>query len=1788
MGGEATVPLILSDLTWSLGNNLFGWLGFEGTINFWYEVFTGTERFRPLSAKSGSFGVDLGGVMADMVPAPVWTFQHTVFAKAGTFEGVQPARVFVPDVAFTPSLYGSVIRVVPASGGSYLLASGAGAGTNPLTKTGTGARGPFGWTRAGGKAQPTYPGSPIPVFPVGGLHADASISGINSPQTATATENLPTGALLTGTVTSGDPAVLLPAGTSGLAIGDVVLVTGGPAPVIAAVSALPDDGTSLRVVLKGGGALAAVPTGTRVRLRRLSAVRSENESAVAGHPDLLDAHAVAGPYPASAPLRLSQGGAVVGSVLATGLQASVTLAGAQPTGLTAPLTIYQAAEAGAPATVTLAPPHTLTYPSGTTPPAVGQFIAVRGTTGDPVVAAVTDVPSAGQVNVDADLSSLTAPLAARSIANGNRLGTAAAVPGADLVLTYVPDAPAQTTGLTYVRIEGASGPVSVRRVASVGFDALGVSPSLPGNTGAPYAVEVFDYSGTDASNLAVETVSGITLSPTSALTGASCLALVCLTGSPFTSTPVIAGGSASGLVVTFTTASRPVALAPSQILLASTGGASPTPCLVTGVRLTVELDRTLALSASGLSAVLLTPVGLTYDAAPVDATTVSVLPRVTAGGVTTRSQMPRFAAGEMLKLDGVVAGKSSIYRITAVDGTTLTLADGDPLPASGSLTATRLVPGPQNTSAARAGINGATAGTSPAGNALVAFDVWAATQLANSAIVGIVDAGVCHPAVVTTSTQIAVTLGAPLSGSGPVALGAPTFAPMLADGSTTAWLADIVRTPTGILAPFVTATATSGTIVAVPFTASPTVTASGNVSSGTVRPPGSPEDFELDRYDALAEHELRHTVQAAMWGQMITGFLPIGLLENIADAISADVERPAYSAYLSGTLAGNRLTIADLAGVDISRGTTLQLSAASGSPVEVDVTSTGPGAGEFLLSQDGSLTDGPVSVRRKTPAGWVGTLDGVLRVLTYGGLLNLTTVNLYEGLAYLIAHFIYWIERKAGHQDSAFAATVADSGSTLNLAGDDGATALRSAQRVTVKQGDTTVWRSVSSVDGRTIHLQSPVGFTGDVQVYAFTMREPGSTWDWHDYYPATMPDATRPGSLQVQSVDGSTLTLAVHDIVAVTYDTAPAPAGAGTSAGAQAPPVGGSKRTTVVSVGASGVVEIADALPVTASGIRIAKIDSSDPLSNADTAGMEAMGLGRFTRWVTDPYGQLQLTLSGKRGSFADVLGRIGGTLFSTRSFFALFGYWQYDNVLARALTSAQNSHMEQDASEHSGDTYNGIGRLLPNAGGPAYVGDIARYWLTDDGARRTFGSFVAASMGDSPGVWLAAPTSPLLMPDVKAETSTPPATSASPTPNMGATAGDAGADAVPFTLMTNPTTLPAGSAAAQGAVSGGYPPLVRGWIPSSGALERTAGMYVAFTRPPAAGGKHRVTVGDNGIWLTARQAQDAGASTVHYEVAPQAVTVTVAGRAVPDGGSITVLPTQRIAVAVTPNGSRKYALLLQRPTNGTVLKGTADDQVAVAGASIGTETIEVVRRYSQSAGSFNDPELAVHGVHFDADLDIPVSSFTVTVANSLPLLATADPAAAAITELRPGGEAFLLVQPHVAVTTRVASTAPVGNPQPPAAAGTAGPGLDITAPPVPPALTDYLAGGLLVRVSPPADGPPEEPTDFSLVTVVGDVGSPVNIASALRVTPWFRLQPPAGAADWNVARGATVTLPTTDAVTAGSATIDPPDGISVSVGASGVTVAVQPAAAPGLRVILARDAADATHAARRTIRIV
>jgi hypothetical protein len=1801
--GAATVPEILSDLTWALGNNLFGWLGMEATVNFWYEVFTGSLRFRPLSAKSGSFGVDLGGLMAELVPNPVWTFQHTVWAKPNTFESLQAARVFVPSADFTPTLYASVIRVAPASGPAYLL-------DGPRDPAGAAANrsGPRGWTRAGGTAVPVVLGSPLPIFPGGGLHADAPIPSVTSPQAARGTELLPSGRLLTGRVTAGQVAVVLPdpATAAGLGLGDQVLLTdtspGTAAPVVAGVAALPASGGLTRAVLTGAEALSSAAATTRVRLRRLALSRNETDRAVAGHPDLLDASAAPGAYPSGAPLRLSQSGAVVGSVIANGLSASLTLAGPATPALTGPITVYAADEGGAPTTVTLTPPSTLAYPAGTTAPGVGEFLAVRGTTGDPVVAAVVTAPAAGSITVDVDLTALTAPLNARPIASGVRLGLAAGGPDSAQALAYVPDAPARAATAHYVRLEPAGGPVTCRRVASVGFDAVAVAPGLPGNVGSSYDVEVFGFAGPDVADLALEVVSGVTLSPTDALADAKALALVSLAGAPPTAgAPLFAGGTVSGSIATFPPAgNRPAGVMLPLVVLAKPTGGTPAPALITAVRLTVALDRPLSLSPSALQAVLLTKTGPTYDADRIDATTVTVLPTVgrTAAATGASTQMPRFNVGEFVALSWPGGpATTSTYRVTAVDGTTLTLADGDAVPAGVLVTATRLVPGDPGTGHFRVGTNGATAGPDAVGRPQVAFDVWQPTHLPDSTAavptwIGIIDGADCRPAGVVATNLVAVTLDPPpAGGGGGIDILQPTFRTVTAGGGRVAWLADVITTATGVQAPGFTAAVSADTVVAVPFKETP-VAVDGSLSSGTVLSPSDPENLELDRFDALCEHELWHTVQSSEWGNALGGFLPIGLLETVAAALNPNVELPSFSRYLSATLAGTTLTVADLSGVPVIRGDTLQIGTASAgaapaTSVEVTVAGVGASAGTFTVNRDLGVADGPVSVRRKTPAAWVGTLDSVLRTLTFGGLLNLTTVNLYEGLGYLIAHGIYWIERKSGHSDSGQAATVADSGSTLTLADDAGAVTLRSAQRVLIRQGDTVLTRTVSSADGRALHLQSPVQLTGDVQVFPYSTRLPGSTWDWHDYFPASVADPTRPAALTLAAADGRTLTLAVRDEIVVSYDTAP---GGGSTNGAagdgtRPAPISGSKRTSVVALGDAGIVEVADPPPLGADGLRVARIDAGDPMGNFDSALSTEMGLGQLTRWVTDPYGQLQVLASGNRGSFADVLGRIGRTLFSTRAFMLPVGWWLYDNAGRQLSGTAYNSSMEQGASERSGDTYNAIGRLRPDGNGPATVGDVYRYWLTDNGGNRQTGSFVLKTRGDAPGVWLGASTSPLLMPDRTPETGTAPVPAGGPpSPNLGSTAGAASGDAVPHTMYVPPSAVPGGPAA-----GAGFPPLARGWIPSSATLERTAGMYVAFTRPPAASGKHRVTASDNeSYWATGRLAQNGGSSTVVYDVAPAPVVVTAGGKTIADGDSLTMIPTQRLTVLVTPDGARTYALLVQRPAAGTVLR-TDGDLTLVAGALAGTEPVEVERRYRRAAdGTLTDATLALHGLHLPGDLDIPVSHFTVTVATTLQLLATADPAGTPVTEMRPGDQAFLLVPAAVAVPTRVDTTTPVGSPAPPPAPGAAPAGVVLAVAPTPAELAGYLGPGILLQLTAPADAPPEEQTDVTLATLVGDASAPTRVASAVRLTPWFRVLAPAGAADWSVGRGTTVTLGLSDGVVAGAATLQPPDGVTVTVGAGGVTLAVEAGAAVGLRVLTATDSAQAAHGARRSVLVV
>jgi hypothetical protein len=189
---------------------------------------------------------------------------------------------------------------------------------------------------------------------------------------------------------------------------------------------------------------------------------------------------------------------------------------------------------------------------------------------------------------------------------------------------------------------------------------------------------------------------------------------------------------------------------------------------------------------------------------------------------------------------------------------------------------------------------------------------------------------------------------------------------------------------------------------------------------------------------------------------------------------------------------------------------------------------------------------------------------------------------------------------------------------------------------------------------------------------------------------------------------------------------------------------------------------------------------------------------------------------------------------------------------------------------------------------------------------------------------------------------------------------------------------------------------------------------MYVAFSRP----GLHRITVRDAvGGALEGRQAHDAGRQTLWFDRQVEPVTVSVNGQSLADGATLTLVQTQRVKAAVTPNGGQRiYAATLLRPGGGAVLRSPdpADPLVIEAGRANGREDVEISRlyRFNTTTGKYDHPVLARHGVHLPADIHIPVRLLTVEVVDTLPVrraltLAPAD----IIAELGAGGEGFILV---------------------------------------------------------------------------------------------------------------------------------------------------------------------------------
>ena len=1797
--GAMSIPLLLlSDFTWSLQNNLSGWLVVDGMVNFWGSLVTGNiGRFFSAgglsSSRLGSFGVRRDGLLYF---GRAYTYQHTVWSSSEDIDELDDVRVFDPRAEFRPSLYGTLLRAVPENGAPFVLRGSGNTGVNIPPRA-------PGWTREGGKAEPVIPGSPVPHFPAGGIHFDTVRRGLDNdilrrglrgPQPGVLTELEPTGVLGIGTI--GDRAmIILPATGLGLNTNSLVLLTdAGAGVVITRVLSAVLQGQATRVLLEVDATSPGVgPNG--VRLRGLGAPSaSETLNAVSPNPSPgnthLDTSGTSAAYAKGDPLRLSQGPARVGAALIQRLESRVRIDAPLPGSLAPPLNVTIASPTGAPSPANLtADAQVLEFPAGQPIPAIGDTIAVaRGA--NEVAVVVTASPAASQRRMDRNLSALGAAGAVtwRRLVRGAEVGTRAGTPETDPVVTYEANTVRTAPSGGFVRIEAGSGGLAVRAVIGLAYDALALGAALPGNPANPYGVERFSIQPPDQGNLTIAHLQTLALDPSVTLDGVA-LHLHQLAGSAVAAgTASVPATTVSGSVASATLATGALGPTPTAgQLVVLRQGTAVEPAVVSQVRATVTFDRDLRLGASGLQVVPLVDGSPAYRAVRQGPRLATVLPEVAA----TRVQMPRFREGELVEASWTGATRSHHYRVAAdPEGTTLALEGDDDLPAATpALTITRLVPGDPRTGGSRAGIEGVPVNLAPDGTTRqVRFRVWQPDALPPGTRVGIVDGSTTRPAVVdaTASRDLEIEFAA---APGLAGAGVDITLPAL---NGTGYAASFTQEGAAVLindAPPPLAAPGTDLIVAVPFKET-SRRAAGQLSPGTVLVPEDPEGPELTRRDGLITHELRHTQQWAMWGQAFLSWFPLWALE-LGLELGTDVEMPQYSPYVDGVIeiegANSFLSVPSSPGITFEVGNHVQISAPWLDTPMSRILKAGEN-NRFRIALDGLLLPPPpanqgedpvrydVEVRReKSSTGWANFLE-VMQFLTVGGLVNISAGTQYGGLIFGLSRLIYALTRLIGGPGDNYPATVETGGITLRLSTEAGRSALRGASRVLVQDpsGNRTVVRSVDgAIEEGVVRLTSTVNFSGEVRVAPYSAHTPDSYWDWHDYFPARVPDPGRPASIEIFPVGNKTLELAPHDRVTVTAD--------GTVW----------ERTNVTAV-AAGRVELEEPPPFSGAerDFRIAKVFANDPMGNADSVTMRLMGFG-WLRTVLDPYGQLHFRLQPQH-RWLDVLLRIVRYTLGSQSWSATPPGWLFWD---RALGREHLSQIEQDASEESGDLYSPVGRLR---GPTAVVGDVARYWYfhlprdyssTASGARDyRYGTLILEGRQDAPGVHIK--DIPRVAPSVVV-----PPTPGAPEPNRGAQAGpDPGRD-VPDVLFTKNNATPNSANATD---PNGFAPAFRGWVPTSPVLERACGVYTAFVRE----GTHRITIrnfgaplppgqGPDVLYLAdrGREAQEGGTSfvfpvsqTLFFDVPVQPVTVSVAGLAIGEGGTIQLVQTQRATVAVAPNADRRYAVSLTQPDTSDVLR--ADGDLAIVAQRLNSATAEPVEisrvyRYDAARDAFDSGGLVQHGLHLPTDVHIPVRNFNIQVVNTLPVRNSISTGLGSIvtTSRLPGQEVFVLVPAAILSPLRLSSPS-----------GAGAPNLTIGVETVPEAVRAFVGDGGIFKITFPANDPPEEPADLLFRVDVGVPGRSATLEARVQLTPHFRLVPQGGGTSFQVARGATITLTCTDGVNAGTVVVTPAGGVTTTVAGTDVVVTVEAGAAVGPHRILVDDAANPLRKARRTIEIV
>jgi hypothetical protein len=1743
---------IPSALSWSMQNTIASLLG------LWFGL-----DFSPIgmiiAAAIGRRPFDLEWVTAtnyDMfalrtdgfIASPrAFTYQFFLSEQGPTYDSLDDSRLFVPDSAFRPTLYGSLLLLKPANSAAFVIRG------QRITPNGTPSF--YGatltdWSRCGGTAEPAFPGSKVPVFPSGGIHFNTIPAGVRQ-QACTITEVVTGSITLFGALSTTSVATV-PGTGHGLHANDNVLLSDSASPAVVEivhVLNVHEAGSATTLTIDSSGSRLTTPP---LSLDSLSGqIGTEPLTPVAGGNPLLSVAGSSNDYhPGSTVVRLSRNNAVLGFGRVTGLEAKLNLNAALPASLGSNLSVRPATAPG---------DFDAKIQAGTsfqvitgTAPVMGSGLTV-GPAATAIPAVVTSV-AANVVTVDADISSLggaNTNTKWRPLAPSASVGTRSAAPETDPVLTYTPNVAGTAPTTAFVQVDGAGS--AVRRIVSVAHDAIVLGQSLPDNSATPYSVDRFTVGTLNIAGVSVgaSQALGVNAPPPPDVRAFEVIQYTTPTltaGTPIVG-PIPLSGTTATTNIDPTAAAVPLQASQVVVLTPATGPLQA--ATVRRLRLTVTLDRNLSLSPDGLQVAKLRADPIVYNAVRRGDRRLRVRPISGAN----RIDMPRFKPGELVRIDfsSASAGGSQqrVARIEAVSGTTVDYS-GDEKIVQGdavNITVRRLTVADPGNGSARLGIDGKNVAAKQ-----IELSAWRLSDFTGKPAVAVIDGGTAFVAQITDALQpLSIELAAG-SVAGPITLSQPPARSgsgiSVGFGSDGATL-QFNDSPLG-------AAPGNGFIVAVPYVDGP-ATITGKLDNGTVRVPKDHENasLELDRKKSLTDHELTHTLQSIRLGPWLLSFVPIFVFECLTDFTR--VNGPTMSDYAAGTLAGQLLSGSGLQAND-------DVQVAQGGRAATVTIGAGQDSG-FQLSSTArqqlaavNIQDGAVMVRRSLTPGannvfkWITAIG---QLWTVGFAMNLITIAGWAGLINLIVQIIGFLTSSSPHGVSA---QLQSDQKTLTLDAGASITGLTTSSSVSVKgnaQGGNpqTFIRSVGTVNGQTVVLQSEVPLSaGAVEVALYS---PGSApfGGANAYFPATVPDTSKPAIMKISSVGGQTLTLQVRDRLDIRT------------------PGGVSHSTTVAAVSGDQVT-VEDQVLVQQGqpkDFTVAKIGTDDAHFLEDTI-LNAVRMG-WMNYVNDPWAQIT-----RHFEPSNLGGRIATSslryLFSTHSWAAIpFGYWFFDNALHQP-NNGHLSSMEQEASHDSGDTYSPIGSLH---GTLSVIGDVGRYWITPNGGSRFGTGTNGKGDGSSPG---GTPTDLITFGQQDA-----------PGVNLSQVAALSQGPATAPNFSTV-TPLPANSVPEDfynldGA--GNFTNIApRGWLPVSARVERSLGIQVAFTRPNTPN-NYKVT-GQIGGAANADQAQQAGVSQMTFGLTIADVAVTVATLPVAEGETATLIPFQRAAVSTTPNSIRAYRATPAEPGLVVDVVSTASGADLEAHTTLDTDDVEISRLHTFNTAT-NSFDSGITPMHLPDDLHVAVRRIQVQVTNVLqPTIdagggktfngfrASLDQTAPAISSLQPGGSAFLLVPSQIAPQPFTTATSPASpTPIDPQFA----PASNIPAP-----VQSFLADGGATQVTFAANQPPEDTTTVTVTIRVGpDAASSVAVTASVELQPFFTL---AAAGGFTVAKGDAngITLNSNPSTQLASDTSIA--GVTVTPDHDKVKVVVDASySGPSSITIIVHDTAHDQQFARRTLAV-